>query len=184
MTVFPAVDNVDLAGMPLHGSTGLSTNLCAGFPGNQTNMYCSSFGALSPLEVEYTFDYGNGTTVSAWVPMSIRTKSGPFINENCKPNPKNPTAPVCVNGSIKANYNIVEAPATLPKTKTGPRFNFTQVITGVRYAWHLGCCPSGQSVCPPNSCPIRGWNSTLPAPGFHAKIVDGKCKCTLPQVCG
>ena len=40
-------------------------------------------------------------------------------------------------------------------------------ITGVRYAWSAApCCPTidrGSLPCPPNSCPIRGWNSTLPA---------------------
>ena len=46
-------------------------------------------------------------------------------------------------------------------------------------------CPTcGVRPCPPNSCPIRSWNSTLPAAPFYAKIVDGKCKCTAPQVCG
>ena len=116
--------------------------------------------------------------------MSIKTKPGPFINENCKLNPK--THQTCVNGSMKANFNVVNAPMALPRNKHGPELNFSAVITGVRCrvphnsiyalqdfgycsilravvlsftglsdAWHLGCCPSGQSVCPPNSCPIR-----------------------------
>lgn len=68
VTVFPAVDGVDLAGMPLGGKGGLSTALCAAFPNGSENPYCSSFGALSPLEVEYTFETSNGT-VSAWLPV-------------------------------------------------------------------------------------------------------------------
>ena len=61
-------------------------------------------------------------------------------------------------------------------------------ITGVRYAWSASpCCPTidrGSLPCPPNSCPIRGWNSTLPANPFYADIVDGKCRCIPPQKCG
>jgi len=52
-------------------------------------------------------------------------------------------------------------------------------ITGVRYAWGENpCCPSFNRMvvpCPPNSCPIQTFNSTLPAVPFWASIKDGKC---------
>lgn len=190
VAVFDAVTPVTLEGVEL--SSQLSTSkLCRNLPNGTENPYCTSFGALSPLEVEYSFEMPNGTVVSSWIPMSIATKRGPFINTDCQINPKFPTRPPCKNYTRKDNALVVQAPAALPKPKAGaPQFDFTKVITGVRYAWALGCCPAGQSVCPPNSCPVRGYNSTLPAPGFYAKIVYdderavGKCKCVPPQVCG
>ena len=54
-------------------------------------------------------------------------------------------------------------------------------ITGIRYAWGASACCPGQEQ--PNSCPIRGYNSTLPAAPFMAKVVNGKCSCTPPQKC-
>lgn len=37
--------------------------------------------------------------------------------------------------------------------------------------------------CAPNSCPISSARYDLPAMPFHAQIINGKCKCFLPQVC-
>ena len=52
-------------------------------------------------------------------------------------------------------------------------------ITAVRYAWGENpCCPGmnrNTLPCPPNSCPIQTFNSTMPAVPFWATIVDGKC---------
>merc|ERR1711935_686028 len=132
----------------------------------------------TPMEIEYTIKYANGTVVSAWIPVGLKTTNGPFINENCKPNPKNPKAPVCVNGTKKTGWNQVQTHPALPK---GFQMNLTKVITGIRYVWGAEpCCPTldrDTVPCPPNSCPIHSWNSTLPAAPFYAKIVDGKCAC-------
>lgn len=64
-------------------------------------------------------------------------------------------------------------------------------VTGVRYArWavvsHPLCCGDvdfSTTPCPPNSCPISGSKSDLPAMPFEAQIVNGKCKCLAPQTC-
>jgi len=66
-------------------------------------------------------------------------------------------------------------------------------VTGVRYArWakvsHPLCCGNvdfGLTPCPPDSCPISGDKSGLPAMPFEAEVVQpmGKCKCVAPQVC-
>ena len=183
VTVFDPVDAIPLEGLVrLEGNHGNSkfVGLCDALPNGTANPWCSSFGSVSPLEVEYTITGPNGT-VSTWLPISIATQRGPFFNEDCKINPKHPDTPPCVNGSRKDNWATAKAPAgALPKNEN---LDFTRVVTGIRYAWRLGCCPTGQRVCPPNSCPIRGWNSTLPAPGFYARVVDGKCRCIPPQKC-
>lgn len=54
--------------------------------------FCSSFGSLSPLKVEYAFVATNDAMVSEWLPMSLAAKPRLFINTNCKPNPKRPAA--------------------------------------------------------------------------------------------
>ena len=54
-------------------------------------------------------------------------------------------------------------PKTLPSLPVAGS-KLVDYITGVRYAWSASpCCPytGGNLPCPPNSCPIRGWNSTL-----------------------
>lgn len=52
-------------------------------------------------------------------------------------------------------------------------------ITGIRYAWGTNpCCPAlnrNNIACPPASCPIQGFNSSLPAVPFWATIEGGKC---------
>jgi hypothetical protein len=217
VTVFDPVDRIPLEGLIGSGSHPQGNKdfvgRCDMLPNGTANPWCSSFGSVSPLEVEYTITGPNGT-VSTWLPISLATQRGPFFNENCQVlsdllliyrvilcragvvgwspracnvdicsqiNPKHPSTPPCVNGSRKANWASAKAPAgPMPK---GGDLNLTQVVTGIRYAWRLGCCPTGQSVCPPNSCPIRGWNSTLPAPGFFARVVNGRCKCIPPQKC-
>ena len=64
------------------------------------------------------------------------------------------------------------------------------VPTAIRYAWGVtDCCDLRDPAtythhgCIAN-CPIIGSNSRLPANPFMAKIVDGKCECVAPQVCG
>lgn len=99
---------------------------------------------------------------------------GGGINTNCKPGS-------CTNYTRKGNWNQVSAPASPPR-------GLGQYITGVRYAWSASpCCPfvdrNGGFPCSVGACPIRGWNSTLPANPFYADVVGGKCVCTPPQKC-
>ena len=137
------------------------------------------------MEVEYTVLWPNGTAISVWLPVSIGVKSGPFINKDCKPNPKRPNAHVCTNFSRVDGWSSVR---THTDIKSVPGLDLAKVISGIRYAWgSQPCCPlvdRNSIPCPPNSCPIRAYNSTLPAAPFMAKIVGGVCKCTPPQFCG
>ena len=62
--------------------------------------------------------------------------------------------------------------------------------TAVRYAWSIvNCCDLNDpdlyvtKPCGPASCPVMS-TSGLPANPFLAKIVNGKCECVAPQVCG
>merc|ERR1712183_399990 len=75
-------------------------------------------------------------------------------------------------GSPLANFNVASASFPLGN------FNISQV-TAVRYAFRdYPCCPgiNRQTVpCPLASCPIQGYNSTLPAVPFIAKVVGGTC---------
>ena len=49
---------------------------------------------------------------------------------------------------------------------------------------HSGDLDFSLQPCPPESCPLVGSTSKLPAMPFEAEITaDGKCKCLEPQVC-
>ena len=52
-------------------------------------------------------------------------------------------------------------------------------VTGVRYAWGTNpCCPAinrNNVGCPPASCPITSFNSSLPAVPFWASVREGRC---------
>ena len=82
---------------------------------------------VTPMEIEYTTSWPNGSTVSVWLPVSLHTKSAPFINTNCKPNPKNPTAPVCTNYTKKEGWQTVETHAYKPP-KGAAAINFAKVL--------------------------------------------------------
>ena len=62
-----------------------------------------------------------------------------------------------------------------------------QFVTGVRYGFGQSCCAyfdRAEMACPVNSCPIRLYNSTLPAVPFIAAVTPaGVCKCEPPMVC-
>lgn len=79
---------------------------------------------------------------------------------------------------LPPNYNVI--------TVAAPR-NHSAQITGIRYAWGDNpCCPRVSNTlipCPPNSCPLGTINSSLPVVPFYARIVQGSCACSSPQVC-
>lgn len=162
---------------------------------------------LTPLEVQV-----NDTL---WIPVAINDQGpqGMPTNWNCGYN-KDGT-PECINGSRAIGWNSVTAnvPIRLPLGCVGDPWDLERTgckeghpgcvncthslgITGVRYAWSESpCCPNWGSIstmpCPPNSCPITTWNSTLPAVPFLARVVMdnntdasyGKCQCYAPQEC-
>ena len=77
-----------------------------------------------------------------WLPVSLKKKNGPFINTDCKPNPKNPKAPVCTNYTKKEGWQTVETHDYKPPHGAAA-INFAKVITGIRYAWGAEpCCPT------------------------------------------
>lgn len=64
--------------------------------------------------------------------------------------------------------------------------DFTNTITGVRYAYvDNSCCPGlGENYpCPPESCPLKTTVSRLPANPFLAQVINGSCTCVPPAVC-
>jgi hypothetical protein len=97
-----------------------------------------------------------------WAPIGLSAKNPPFIHTNCKPGQ-------CVNYTRVDGWNRVTAqiPTSLPD---GTPVN----ATGVRYAWASApCCPltdMTSTPCPPNSCPVQSFNSTLPAAPFIAQV--------------
>lgn len=159
----------------------LTSKLCTKLEGGAASPFCSSYGGITPLEVQYTVPV-NGSNTTVWVPTSMKTSNIIKINKNCKPG-------TCTNWTKTAGWNSVTTHVVMPKTMLGlpvAGSKLVDYITGVRYGWSAGpCCPytGGNLPCPPNSCPIRGWNSTLPANPFFASIVGGKCVCTPPQIC-
>jgi len=158
--------------------------------------FCSSFGALSPLEIRYAVPLPSGKNVSVWIPTSLAASATKKINTKCVActAPGVPKGCGCINGTKTIGWNSATTHTTLPPnlaamlekipgcelgaTRTVP-CELSDFITAVRYAWSASpCCPTvdrNSFPCPPNSCPIRGWNSTLPANPFYANIVDGKC---------
>jgi len=75
-------------------------------------------------------------------------------------------------GERKQGWNRASAALPIPPT---PAFD----VTGLRYAFGDDpCCPNvnrGVVPCPPGSCPIKGYNSTLPAVPFVATVRHGNC---------
>ena len=185
------ISGINLAANSTHGATH--------------SPFCSSFGALSPLEIRYEIPLPNKTNVSVWIPTSVTSSSTKKLNTNCVKcmSPGVPKGCGCVNYTRTAGWASALTHTTLPPNlqamlaavspaqctagKDGAACTLGDFITGIRYAWSASpCCPTvdrNSYPCPPNSCPIRGWNSTLPANPFYADIVGGKCKCAPPTVC-
>jgi hypothetical protein len=182
-----------------------------GYNYNGPNHYPIRSGtSLTPLEVE--------VNNSLWLPVSINDKgpqSAP-TNWDCQPDPHTGKER-CGNGTRGIGWASVTAsvPVRLPIGCTGNPWNLEKSgcvgsrasahctncthslgVTGVRYAWgEQPCCPNWGGltlrVCPPNSCPISTYNSTLPAAPFIAKVrmdnqtdaAFGQCECFAPQTC-
>lgn len=149
-------------------------------------------------------------------PVAINTQGpqGAPTNWDCKLN-KDGT-PSCINGTRGVGWSSVTAavPVRMPLGCVGDPWDLDKTgcterdgpyctncthslsVTAVRYAWgESPCCPNWGSIatmpCPPNSCPITTWNSTLPAAPFIARVIMdnntdtafGKCQCFAPQQC-
>jgi hypothetical protein len=136
-----------------------------GAPGKAHNLLYTS-----PLEVRYGGSTTNLSDGGVW--LSARLVNQCYDHTSGS----GPHAMACgwnkTSGARLPNWNT--ALAALPLGA----FNATE-ITAVRYGWGEDpCCPGADRTvtpCPPNSCPINGFNSTLPAIPFLARIRNGKC---------
>eukprot|EP01065_Artemidia_motanka_P052926 TRINITY_DN9682_c0_g2_i1.p1 TRINITY_DN9682_c0_g2~~TRINITY_DN9682_c0_g2_i1.p1 ORF type:complete len:756 (+),score=170.88 TRINITY_DN9682_c0_g2_i1:110-2269(+) len=169
----------------------LQQDLCSALPQGSQSPFCSTFGGLSPLEVRYTVPVNSSANVSVWMPASLHPTSTDHIHTGCKTKCNSSGLPrgCCTNYTRTEGWNYVTTHTNVPKNLNlpVPDTRLSDYITGVRYAWSAApCCPGidrNQYPCAPNSCPIRGYNSTLPANPFYAEIVNGRCRCTAPQTC-
>lgn len=126
----------------------------------------------SPLEVQYG---GKHFTDGIWLSAKLRSQCANGGNKNVGHfGVQGPTA--CginvTTGKPLPDFNVAKAQLPLGA------FNASSV-TGIRYAIRDNPCCAGvhrSSVpCPLSSCPLQGYNSTLPAVPFMAKVVDGQC---------
>lgn len=136
-----------------------------GAPGKAHNLLYTS-----PLEIRYGGSTTNLSDGGVWL-------SARLVNQCYDRSPDTSShAPMCgwnrTTGARLPNWN--SALAALPLGA----LNVTE-ITAVRYGWGEDpCCPGADrtvSPCPPGSCPINGFNSTLPAVPFLARVRNGKC---------
>ena len=165
------LSSLPLATLAESGDTAVLSALLAAaqltYAGKSDWMY------TSPLEVQYG---GTNLTNGVWLPAMLAPKCSNGGNSNL-PGGKIEGNKACgvntTTGQPLANFNI--ATATLPLGRL-------QVanVTGLRYAFRdYPCCPGvSRDVipCPPASCPLGGYNSSLPAVPFVATIVGGSCK--------
>ena len=72
-----------------------------------------------------------------WLPVSLKSTNGPFLNTNCKPNPKKP-GHVCTNYTKKTGWNVVQTHALVPKNfkmADGKVLNLTAIVS----AYQISC---------------------------------------------
>lgn len=133
----------------------------------------ASLGTGSPLQVELN---GNFTHTGSWLPVKATAKCQAQHYDVRFPNRS--TCYVDRDTWTKqAGYDEVVVQIGLDP------FTWVQLlaknVTGIRYAWGTNpCCPStnrNNVGCPPASCPIQSFNSSLPAVPFWASISNGSC---------
>jgi len=125
----------------------------------------------SPLEVQYG---GTNFTNGIWLSASLRPlcADGGNANVGAVMRGNKPCGVDKTTGAPLPGFNV--AIADLPLGS----YNASQ-ITAVRYAFRDDpCCPGvnrDAAPCPPASCPIQGYNSSLPAVPFIGKVENGAC---------
>lgn len=129
-------------------------------------------GPESPMEVQLNGSNGNFTD-GVWLPVKIEPKCAPIGADHPQP----------ATAGCSWNYTTSERTPGWDEVVIrlgGLSRQLLPNITGIRYAWSENpCCPSmNRQVipCPPNSCPIQTYNSTMPAVPFWATInKNGQC---------
>lgn len=125
----------------------------------------------SPLEVQY-----DGTTFAdgIWLSAKLHTQcaSGGYTNSKHGVKGNLPCGIDASTGQLSPKFHSANAILPLGTVNVSR-------ITGLRYAFRdEPCCPNinrDAVPCPPGSCPIQGYNSTLPAVPFIAKVEGGQC---------
>ena len=142
--------------------TILTNSWRPGAPGKAHNLLYTS-----PLEVRYGGSRANLSDGGIWLSARLMSKcfNGKGDGEHCGVNAS--------TGAREPGWNT--ALAALPLGK----LNATE-LTAIRYGWGEDpCCPGADRTitpCAPGSCPINGFNSTLPAVPFLARLDStGKC---------
>lgn len=126
----------------------------------------------SPMEVQLNGNTTGTLDDGVWVPVGLHPKCNPTGRDSPSPG-QGECSLNTTTGAKLPGWNIVTV-------DVGSFRNAMANITGIRYAWSENpCCPNvnrGMIPCPPNSCPIQTFNSTLPAVPFWATIVGSKCE--------
>lgn len=125
----------------------------------------------SPMEIQINGDPKNFST-GVWLPVAI----------NPKCNPKDSDAPQQGSEMCGLNTSTGELLEDWNNITFNVAGNIMRNVTAIRYAWGGNpCCPSVNrfvAPCPPSSCPIKQYNSTLPAVPFWATFNASAGGCT------
>merc|ERR1712039_1004101 len=123
-------------------------------------------------EVQYG---GTNFTNGIWLPASLDVQCADGGNQNVPHGgvTRNNACGINVTtGKPLPDFNVAKAKLPLGNYNTSS-------VTAIRYAFRdYPCCPGidrSAVPCPLGSCPLQGYNSTLPAVPFVAKIVAGQC---------
>lgn len=129
-------------------------------------------GGSTPMEVQLNGATTGEMSDGIWLPVSLQDKcSNTPDRDNVSPG----------SGACSWNYTSSTKLAGWDEVHIPlPGFgSLVNNLTAVRYGWGGNpCCPGVNRFmipCPPNSCPIQTFNSSLPAPPFWATIASGKC---------
>jgi len=139
----------------------------------------AQLGPESPMQIQLNGDPTN-VTAGVWLPVRLTSKCmPPGMDQQGTPPPQ---CRDCCSWNSTSNTKLpgwdqveVPLPPGLPLAN----------VTGIRYAWGENpCCPSINRFvvpCPPNSCPIQTYNSSMPAVPFWATITSAACNWISTQ---
>ena len=148
-------------------------------------MMMQAFGGSSPMEIQLHGATAGEMSDGIWIPVTMQQKcSNTPDRDNAQPGRGvcswNATTSTKLVGwdEVTVPLNGVSDDLKKVSLARNPRHNphhnphhgymALQNITGIRYGWGGNpCCPGVNRFmipCPPNSCPIQTFNSSMPAP--------------------